>query len=191
MTGEAFIDAEGVRAAAREAIARGGPTAPWVRACIEEGALTLTHATTSWTASHGDFAGHSVVLSVDAASLAHAHQEAVAREVLVAALCGAASHRPRESIVDARLAWDGTVVVEGSGYRDPVRTRRPATLSEALRAWVQVVAPERAGELVALRIERDDERVTVHGPRPSSALRAQVEAALRALSDAREVRWRE
>lgn len=191
MTGEGFIDAEGVRAAARDAIARGGPTAAWVRDCIEEGALSLTHATTSWAASHGDFSGHTVTLAVDAAALAHAHLEAVAREVLVAALCGAASHRPRESIVDATLLWDGTVVHVGEGYREARRARRPATLEEAVRAWLDVVAPGRAGELPeGLSFAREEARVVARGPRPPADLRALVEPALRALCGVTEVRWR-
>ena len=191
MSEDGFIDAEAVRAAARETIARGGVTAPWVRAAIEEGRLSIEHATRSWTASHGAFSGHAVTLSVDAATLARAHAEAVGREVLLAALCGAASQRPNESIVDAVLRWDGTVVSEGSGYREPVRARGPATLTEAVRAWIAALAPEGSREIPeGLRCEGQAGHASVYGPRPPERVAGMIEEALRGLWGVRTVRWR-
>lgn len=181
----AFIDAESLR---RNAIERLHASAapPWLLRALEGAAIALRHAVSRWSASEGDFAAHAVTLSVDAEALARIDADPLARELLVSAVCGATSRRPLESVSDVSLRWSGSVVAVSEGYRGAQRVRAPASLEEALRAWLQAVGD--AGD-APWSVSVTGAAATLRGARPEGARRAAVERAVMALTDARSVRW--
>ncbi|MEZ4393636.1 MAG: hypothetical protein R3A48_21415 [Polyangiales bacterium] len=180
-----FIDAETLRRNAIERL-RELSAAPWVIRALEEGAVTIRHAASRWSASEGDFAAHAVTLGVDAGALARLDADPHARELLLGALSGATARRPLESVSDLSLAWDGTAVTEAQSYRGAQRAKAPASLDEALRAWLDATGDAREAPW---SLQHAREQVTLRGPRPDEPRRERVERALRALTGARAVRW--
>jgi len=101
---------------------------------LRAGSLWIHHAFTTWESSEGEISGHLVGLAVDATLLAHIAPDHHCRDVLTAAAAEAVARRPRESLCELRVHWNGALRSAGN-YRGDALTQVPFEF--ALAAYLE------------------------------------------------------
>ena len=105
-----------------------------IEEALRAGSVWIHHAFTTWESSEGEISGHLVGLALDATLLAHIAPDPHCIDVLTAAAAVAVARRPRESLCELRVHWNGALRNTGN-YRGDSVARAP--FEAALTAYLE------------------------------------------------------
>ena len=104
----------------------------YVAEALRTGDIWIRHAVATWESSEGTTLGHLVGIGLDAALFAHIAPEPSVVDALTVAIAESIALRPRESLHELRIHWNGAVREKGH-YRGDALHRG---MAEALETYL-------------------------------------------------------